>query len=280
MLPYLLLRFASRMADPTPPAPTPAPGDNSPNKSPLELNAAQAAAVKKAEDICKRALMPEYLPTFIAQGEVQAEIVALQGQCKDAREFASQAMQKTTEKHLDVDATQTAEEGLIQTIQFFQKKARRKYARSKTPEVLKDYFVGARLENNRDNLLQYANAIALKITTDVLPGVSAADQQRLADAITAFTAPDPDAVQGKATGLREQLQGAAETHHGWPDESAIHRRRGVAARRPAECGHPSAVLPAGKPAVRDAGVRLPRHGGGRITQRVCGLGDGAGADAG
>lgn len=150
--------------------------------------------------------MPEYLPTFIAQGEVQAEIVALQGQCKDAREFASQAMQKTTEKHLDVDATQTAEEGLIQTIQFFQKKARRKYARSKTPEVLKDYFVGARLENNRDNLLQYANAIALKITTDVLPGVSAADQQRLADAITAFTAPDPDAVQGKATGLREQLK--------------------------------------------------------------------------
>lgn len=191
--------------DPTPPTPAPAPGDNTPGKSPLELNAAQAAAVKKAEDVCKRALMTEYLPTFIAQGEVQADIVALQGKCKEARDFASEAMQKTTEKHGEVKVEQSAEEKLIQVIQFFQKKARRKYARSATPEVLKDYFVGERLDNNRDNLLQYASAIALKIKTDVLPGVGAAEKTMLDDAIKAFTDPDADAVQGEATGLRKQL---------------------------------------------------------------------------
>ena len=194
------------MSDAVPPNAVTPPDAKPAGATPLALNAAQTAAVKKAENICKAMLKPEYLPAFVAAGETEAAIQALLADCAKVRGFASQAIQKTTEKTVATGQEQSAEGRLVAKLQYFQKRARRKYARSATPEVLRDYFIGSRLEGNQSNLSQYAQSILDKLATDTLPGVSDADKMELTDLLAAFES-SGDAqggAQSGATNLRRE----------------------------------------------------------------------------
>lgn len=212
------------MSDSTTPPPadnTPAPGaGNTPDSG---LNQAQIASLAKAQAIVTAALDPAYVDLLVeSDGDPDpasdewnitvASLTELQGDITACQNTSSQATGATNEKTLITDEETQEETDLVHEIQYFQSRARQKFARRK-PQLLKNYHIGHRLAGNREHLEQYTRDIILHATTDQLPGVDATRIAGLGDKLTAWIAADlrQGKKQGDATTLRGSIKRQLES---------------------------------------------------------------------
>ena len=91
-------------------------------------------------------------------------------------------------------------------MQEVQAAARQKYARTDATK-LADYFIGQKLDDSRALLEQYSSAVIEKLTTDTLPGITAAKKTALADLRQDYVDADDTQAgqQSEATTERDDL---------------------------------------------------------------------------
>lgn len=198
---------------------TPPPDDSTPPKKPATpsgLNQAQIASLAKALDIAQAALDPVRVALLVeSDGDpdpasddwniTEASLNELIGDIQACQNTSTQATGATNEKKL-ITVEETDEEiDLVHEIQYFQSRAKQKFAR-KRPQLLPNYHIGHRIAGNRDNLEQYTRDIILHATADNLPGVDAARITGLGNKLAAWI--DADKKQNKKQGDATDLRGS------------------------------------------------------------------------
>lgn len=201
----------------------PAPETPSSRATPSGINRADAASLSKTEGIASVALQPAYLqPITESDGEpdpadprwniTEANIRALLADVTLCRDHLSNAAGKTEDKKVLTGAEEDHEEALVRDIQFFQARARQRFARTQ-PEKLRSYHIGDRLRGNRSNLEQYANDVLTRAEADQLPGVTPARLLTFTERIAKWKTTDQTqgGTQGEAMRLRAEAKRLLET---------------------------------------------------------------------
>lgn len=156
----------------------------------------------------------------LAEGDIDvAKVAALTNAILAGRTLAGQAVQGTSGKQIITGTEETLMAGLMEQIQYIQKRARQKYDAT-APGRLKDYCIGQKIADSRSQLEQAAANILLKlngnaaavppVTADVLPGVNAAKIAALQGALDDYknVQGEQTGAQGDATGWRKQVETA------------------------------------------------------------------------
>jgi hypothetical protein len=136
-----------------------------PSRNDAVLNQAQVQALAKAEQIVAAARKEAYAPALAAREITAALLATLVADIARARDTSARAIQSTTGKEVATSNHGAAKTRLLVPLQEIQAAAKQKYAR-REPAKLQDYFVGKRLDQSRDGLLQYAAGILLKLQGD------------------------------------------------------------------------------------------------------------------
>lgn len=226
---------------PPPPAPEPPPGPAVPKQSRGLLNQAQLESLTKAEQVTLAALKPVYAAK-LAAGDIAGTFVELlKTDCGLARKKGGDAIQGTTGKESATATEAAAQKALMKAIQAIQSRARQKYFFT-DPDALTAYYIGTdRIDANRPMLEQVSQAIIEKLTTDTLPGVTAAQKTALADrrkdyvdANTAQTGAQSTATSARTdledmlksiTQRRMTIQFAADAEWPWHDPASAGVRK-------------------------------------------------------
>jgi chromosome segregation ATPase len=119
------------------------------------------------------------------------------------------ANEMTNQIRLATEAESEARDALLAALKEIQTAAKQKYARN-APLRMKDYLVSERLDPNRAALVQAADSILAKLTSDTLPGITPAKVtglKTLRDAYVGANAAQADA-QSKASTEREAIESA------------------------------------------------------------------------
>jgi hypothetical protein len=167
----------------------------------------------KTGQILAVANKPAYLAKLTSEdGGLDAEFFTeLATDVKTANETVGQATQNTTGKLGATSAETAAKKKLLAAIRSVQKRAKQKYER-KNKTVLKDYYVGDKIESSRQLLETAARGISDKLKTDTLPGITAAKKTALQSATVAYVdcQTDQSTAQSEATTIRQELKAAVD----------------------------------------------------------------------
>lgn len=247
------------MTEPTPsPAPTPAPTPAVKTRKRGIGNLKQQKSLTLAEAVCTAAAQPEYAGILDTGHEITPDFIAeLADDCATARGDLGQIVEKAVAKGMATGTKTGTKKALIRAIRAIQAAARQKYSGSQ-PLMLKEYYIGEKIDATDQSLEQVGTAISDLISppagsstaADVLPGVNAAKISALANAVTAYTAAwsaqtaaKSDKEKGHLTvsslidsidDRRRQVQFAADGE--WPFDVAanapIRREFGLPVNRP------------------------------------------------
>ncbi len=225
---------------PAPPPPPPL-SPAAPKRGRGLLNQAQLDALTKAEQISIAAKKPAYAILLAARALLAAFVDSLLADILAARNQSAAAIHETVGKESATATEGNAEQALVRAMQEIQAAARQKYF-APDPQQLTAYFIGqGRLDGNRAFLEQASQAVIEKLTTDTLPGITAAKLTALAalrqayiDANTTQTAAQSDATTARAeledmlksiTQRRMTLQFAADAEWPWHDPASAGIRK-------------------------------------------------------
>lgn len=187
------------MTDPTPiPEPTPA----TPTRKHALVNLKQQKSLALAEKVSTAAAKDEYASTLETGHEIAPALIAqIAADCATARGGLGQIVEHAVAKHVATGGKTGTKKTLLRAIRQIQAAAKQKYAVSQ-PAILKDYYVGQKIDATQDTLEQVGTAILDKISppevpamaakgsapaADVLPGVTAGKIAALSDAVDAYT---------------------------------------------------------------------------------------------
>ena len=193
------------MTEPTPtPTPTPAPGPTPAAKTRKHgvVNIRQQNSLALAETVSTAAAKDEYSTVLDTEHEITPAFIAqIAADCVTARGGLGQVVENAVTKNVATGGKTGTKQTLKRAIRKIQAAAKQKYAASQ-PVMLKDYYVGKKIDANQDTLEQVGTAIRDKISppeaaakadkaaapaADVLPGITAGKIAVLSDAVDAFT---------------------------------------------------------------------------------------------
>ena len=193
------------MTEPTPtPTPTPAPGPTPAAKTRKHgvVNIRQQNSLALAETVSTAAAKDEYSTVLDTEHEITPAFIAqIAADCVTARGGLGQVVENAVTKNVATGGKTGTKQTLKRAIRKIQAAAKQKYAASQ-PVMLKDYYVGQKIDANQDTLEQVGTAIRDKISppeaaakadkaaapaADVLPGITAGKIAVLSDAVDAFT---------------------------------------------------------------------------------------------
>ncbi len=187
----------------TDPNPTPEPVPAAKTRKHNLINQKQQQSVALAEQVSTAAAKDEYASTLETGHEIAPDFTAqLAADCVTARGGLGQIVEHAVAKRVATGGKKGTKKTLKRVIRGIQVAAKQKYAGSQ-PAILKDYYVGEKIDANEDTLTQVGTAILDKISppadsakavkgtapaADVLPGVTAGKIAGLSGALDAYTA--------------------------------------------------------------------------------------------
>ena len=272
-------------ADPTP-TPEPAPAAK-PRKLGV-VNKKQQKSLAVAEQVSTAAAKDEYAATLETGHEIAPDfIIQLAADCATARGGLGQVVEHAVAKNVATGGKSGSKQTLMRSIRQIQAAAKQKYAVTQ-PVILKDYYVGQKIDANQNTLELVGTAILGKIsppetskvvardsapTADVLPGVTAGKIAALSAALDDFTSAwnaQTSAQSDKEKGhiavaalvnsidnRRRIVQFAVDGE--WPFDDAanapIRREFGLSASRPFIATVKNALTPAAAPVTPPAAVK-------------------------
>jgi hypothetical protein len=186
------------MADPIPaPEPTPA----AKTRKVGVINKKQQKSLAVAEQVSTAAAKDEYVSTLETGHEIASDFIAqIAADCATARGGLGQVVEKAVAKNIATGGKSGTKKTLIRAIRQIQAAAKQKYTGSQ-PVMLKDYYVGGKIDANQNTLEQVGTAILDKISppedstaaakasapaADVLPGVTAGKIAALSGALDSY----------------------------------------------------------------------------------------------
>jgi hypothetical protein len=137
----------------------------------------------------------EYASVLETEHEIAPDFIAqLAADCATARGSLGQVVENAVAKNVATGGKTGTKQTLMRAIRQIQAAAKQKYAGNQ-PLMLKDYYIGQKIDANQDLLGQIGTAILDKIsppegstaTADVLPGVKAGKISALTSAVAAYT---------------------------------------------------------------------------------------------
>ena len=180
------------MADP---APAPAPQPAAKTRKVGVVNQKQQQSLALAEQVSTAAAKDEYASVLETEHEIAPDFIAqLAADCATARGSLGQFVENAVAKNVATGGKTGTKQTLMRAIRQIQAAAKQKYAGNQ-PLMLKDYYIGQKIDANQDLLGQIGTAILDKIsppegstaTADVLPGVKAGKISALTSAVAAYT---------------------------------------------------------------------------------------------
>jgi hypothetical protein len=180
------------MADP---APAPAPQPVAKTRKVGIVNQKQQKSLTLAEQVSTAAAKDEYASVLETEHEIAPDFIAqLAADCATARGSLGQVVENAVAKNVATGGKSGTKQALMRAIRQIQAAAKQKYAGNQ-PLMLKDYYIGQKIDANQDLLGQIGTAILDKIsppegstaTADVLPGVKAGKISALTSAVDAYT---------------------------------------------------------------------------------------------
>ena len=186
----------------TTPAPAPTPTPVIARKHGV-INQRQQKSVTLAEQVCIAAAKDQYTSILETGHEIAPDFITqLAGDCATARGGLGQVVENSVAKNVATGGKTGTKKTLIRSIRQVQAAAKQKYAVSQ-PLILKDYYVGQKIDATQNTLEQVGTAILGKIspsasaattaksspaTADVLPGITAGKIAALSGAVDAYIA--------------------------------------------------------------------------------------------
>jgi len=182
------------MTEPTPtPAPEPTPAAKTRKHG--VVNIRQQNSLALAEKVSTAAAKDEYSTVLDTEHEITPAFIAqLAADCATARGGLGQVVENAVTKNVATGGKTGTQQTLMRAIRKIQAAAKQKYAATQ-PVMLKDYYIGQKIDANQDTLEQVGTAIRDKISppegsttaADVLPGVTAGKIAALSGAVDAYT---------------------------------------------------------------------------------------------
>ena len=142
------------------------------------LNKAHLRKLTKAEGIAQAAQNTEHAPALATRAIAPDFVTGLLDDTDEARTKAAEALSHSTAAQTATAEEYKAAHVLLAGMQEVQKAAKQKYARTNRI-ALGDYLVGEKLNGNRPNLLQTSQTFLSKLSSDTLPGITAAKVTKL-----------------------------------------------------------------------------------------------------
>lgn len=172
---------------PTPTTPTPTTPTPASPKHRSDIDQALLDELIKTGQILAVAQKPPYLTLLTSEdGGLEAGfITGLDADVATANTTASHIIQVNTSKLGATKAETTAKDNLLKLIRSAQKRAKQKYEDT-DKTILKDYYIGAKIEDSRQALETAGRGIFDKLQTDTLPGITAAKVAKLKTALDAY----------------------------------------------------------------------------------------------
>lgn len=196
------------MPDVTPTTPA-TPSTPTPNK-PGYFNQAQLADLAEAEDILRAANDPAHDLLLTKKKLTTAWLATFAALVQSGRDKTTETGQAKDESHtstLQASGTQLALIVALQSVQAARKQQRR-MGQMEDPPVeysLAGYLIGQRLNADRDDLLQNAAALIAKASTDNLPGIDAAAQAALQQALVDYREDNNEQATDDETKQRDRI---------------------------------------------------------------------------
>jgi hypothetical protein len=182
------------MTDPTPtPAPAPQPAAKTRKHGIVDKRQEQSVAL--AEKVVAAATKPEYATTLDTEHEITPDFIAQLGSdTATARGSLGQIVQSAVAGNVATGGKAGSQKTLMQSIRKIQAAARQKYAGTQ-PTLLKDYFIGQKIDATQFTPEEIGTAILNRISppdgsttpADVLPGINAPKIAALSSALAAYT---------------------------------------------------------------------------------------------
>lgn len=159
-----------------------------------------------AERVARAAKDPKYTQVLADRDLPAGAAAALEALVTAARGFSAGAVKVSAEAEGSTRTESAERTALVAALRGVQAAARQKHAQS-APEKLKTFGIGTRLGTiGFARLTGIADAVLDTLTGDTLPGIKAAQQQELKDALAAYRSADANqgTAQSTATALRTQ----------------------------------------------------------------------------
>jgi hypothetical protein len=182
------------MTDPTPtPAPAPQPAAKTRKHGIVDKRQEQSVAL--AEKVVAAATKPEYATTLDTEHEITPDFIAQLGSdTATARGSLGQIVQSAVAGNVATGGKAGSQKTLMQSIRKIQAATRQKYAGTQ-PTLLKDYFIGQKIDATQFTPEEIGTAILNRISppdgsttpADVLPGINAPKIAALSSALAAYT---------------------------------------------------------------------------------------------
>lgn len=142
------------------------------NREPGALNYAQVISLDVAAQVAVAARKPAYRATLLARGITDETLDALDTAVSEGKREQAAAVESDTGQRVSTLDEKLARKELLAGLREVQTAARQKWTRTQ-PAALKDYYIGENLPNmSRATLVQVAEGILLRLTTQTLPGIT------------------------------------------------------------------------------------------------------------
>ncbi len=149
------------MADPIP---TPEPIPATKTRKLGLVNKKQQKSLAVAEQVSTAATKDEYATTLETGHEIAPDFIAqLAADCATARGGLGQVVEHAVAKQVATGGKTGTKQTLMRAIRKIQAAAKQKYAVTQ-PAILKDYYIGQKIDANQDTLEQVGTAILDKIS--------------------------------------------------------------------------------------------------------------------
>jgi hypothetical protein len=195
------------------PAPVAAAG-----RSPSALNKGQLREITKAE---LYALVAQKYAEAMAHQKITAQFTGtLLSDIEEARAKSSGAVDATSRAEADTDAVQASMQKLIQALRQVQAAARKEF-RNSNPSKLNAYYIGERIDANREILEECAQGILANAGVDRPGAVNTEFVVRAEAARSAYTQSKLAKVSGQSQAKTKRLERNAAV------ASIVQRRREI-----------------------------------------------------
>ena len=142
------------------------------NREPGALNYAQVLSLDVAAQIAVTARKPAYRAALLAREITDETLNALDEAIREGKKEQAIAVENDTGQRVSTSEEKLARKELLAGLREVQTAARQKWTRTQ-PAALKDYYIGENLPNmSRATLVQVAEGILLRLTTQTLPGIT------------------------------------------------------------------------------------------------------------
>jgi hypothetical protein len=142
------------------------------SREPGALNYTQVISLDTAAQVAAAARKPAYRAALLARGITDETLDALDLAVSEGKKEQAIAVENDTGQRVSTQEEKLARKELLAGLREVQTAARQKWTRSQ-PAALKDYYIGENLPNmSRATLVQVAEGILLRLSTQTLPGIT------------------------------------------------------------------------------------------------------------